>query len=92
MQSPSAVIRAQRLAGLGVSFSADETETTYSQRLLPGSRPRSHRAKGCGSQEWLGALLLQAADPNPTPGCRDRRSGGLVPCRHYGGAGVSFYC
>lgn len=68
----SSVIRAQSLADLGVSFSADEQRQPPASASSLASRPRSHRVKGCGSHEWLGALLLQAPDPNPVPGCRAR--------------------
>lgn len=85
------VIRAQRLAALeSLLHCRRNAETASRQRLLPGSRPWSHRNKGVWDLRMVGCTSAAGPKPKSHPGlCRDSAPVAWHPCRHYGGAGVS---
>lgn len=67
------VVKIRRPAALGVpplkQMKHGESPSPGPPPWLPGLGATG--AKGCGSEEQLGALRLQAPDPHPIPGCAE---------------------
>lgn len=63
----STVIRAQSLANLGVSFTADETQTADCQHLLPGFQASEPQSKGVWELRMVGCTSAAGSRPKPHP-------------------------
>lgn len=66
------MIRAQRLAALeSLLHCRPSAERASRQRLLPGSRPRSHGSEGVGELRMVGCTSAAGPKPKPIPGCAE---------------------
>lgn len=82
MQSPSQLCDQGAESGRpGSLLLSRRTETTSSQRLLPGFQASEPQSKGVWEPRMVGCTSAAGSRPNPAPAAWD-------PCRHYGGAGV----